>query len=240
MSHYYNSEASYCTYGCYERRKVIRNVLKFDEVIKKEFNRRSSKIVWFVSNCASKFRNKFVPELSKYTPVKIYGKCGPTLMHQNPKVDLTNVIDETKCGRDEPCQYEIYNGNKFFMSIENTNCSNYITEKFWRSLEFNLIPVVVFPPKSQYDLIAPKGSFIHAEDFGYDPERLGDYLKSVASNIALYSKYFEWKRYFNPIFDALRCEQNRICELCHRLNTEKKHYYYDQVSSYFNDKCSRE
>ena len=32
--------------------------------------------------------------------------------------------------------------NTFFLAIENSNCSDYITDIFWRSLNFDLIPIV--------------------------------------------------------------------------------------------------
>ena len=34
-------------------------------------------------------------------------------------------------------------GYKFYLSFENSLCSDYVTEKFWKILKFNIVPVVL-------------------------------------------------------------------------------------------------
>jgi len=233
ISYLYESEASYASYGTYQKSKEEWTMTR----IEKEFMERSDNSIWFVSNCNSKYRNRFVPKLSQFTNVNIYGKCESTLREQNPDLNLENVFRNESCGRETECESNLLKGNKFFLAFENTNCTNYITEKFWRSLSYDIIPVVAVPPKAFYDRMAPDSSFIHAEEFDFDPEKLGNYLKNVASNINLFAKYFKWKQVYASEFDGYHVESLRMCELCYRLNTEKYHVYYESVSNFFNEKC---
>lgn len=70
---------------------------------------------WFVSNCNSKSsRNEFVRELQKYIDVDVYGKCGT--------MQCSTTIDGQ-------CRDMAAKNYKFFMSLENSLCPDYITEK---------------------------------------------------------------------------------------------------------------
>lgn len=100
-------------------------------------------VAWLVSNChTSSQRELYVNELQKYVPVDIFGKCGKPL----------------KCtvGRDE-CFKEIEEQYQFYLSFENSLCRDYATEKLYRALASNLVPVVmgganysrIVPPRSE-------------------------------------------------------------------------------------------
>jgi len=233
ISYLFESEASYGAYGTFQRSKENWTISR----VKREFKERKSTSIWFVSNCNSKYRNRLVPELSKFTDVQIYGQCESVLREQNPDINLDGVLKSEECKRESDCEKNLLHGNKFFLAFENSNCSNYITEKFWRSLSFDIIPVVVMPPKIFYDRMAPANSFIHAEDFDFDIEQLGNYLKRVSEDFGLYAKYFEWKQFYASQFYGNQLESLRMCELCFRMNTEKHHVYYESVSEFFNEKC---
>ncbi len=103
-----------------------------------------------------------------------------------------------------------------------------------------MIPVVLQPNKEFYNKMAPKNSFIHASDFNYDTKKLGEYLKKVSNSFEFYYSYVKWKQHYSALFRAKELEQFRICELCYRLNTQKKKSYYSSVSNFFNDQCTRE
>ena len=60
----------------------------------------------------------------------------------NPNVPA-NTFKNEKLIRDSDQEIVELKGNKFFLAFENQNCSDYITEKFWRSLSFGIIPVVI-------------------------------------------------------------------------------------------------
>lgn len=76
-------------------------------------------VAWFVSNCvASNRRYSYVQELRQYIPVDIYGDCGDFQCPRSRQVDCDRLIRR---------QY------KFYLAFENSNCEQYITEKFFRN-----------------------------------------------------------------------------------------------------------
>lgn len=85
--------------------------------------------VAIISNCrASNNRLKYINELSKYVPVDLYGKCGNKTCPGNNRRD---------------CKQSLAADYKFYLSFENSICRDYITEKFFLTLTFNIIPVVM-------------------------------------------------------------------------------------------------
>lgn len=78
---------------------------------------KTKQVAWFVSNCnTNNKRLQYAKELAKYIPVDIYGKCG-TL----------------KCprSRSDECFQMLNDDYKFYLAFENSNCVDYITEKFF-------------------------------------------------------------------------------------------------------------
>ena len=73
-------------------------------------------VAWFVSNCNAKNgRGNYVEELAKYINVDIYGSCG-----------------KMSCPRsDQNCFKMLSKNYKFYLSFENSNCKDYITEKLY-------------------------------------------------------------------------------------------------------------
>ena len=72
------------------------------------------------------------------------------------------------------------------------HCGEYITEKFWyNSLYTGTVPVIWGTSKASYDAVAPPGSYIHAEDFDYDPYKLAKYLKELENDDEAYKQYFK-------------------------------------------------
>ena len=53
--------------------------------------------------------------------------------------------------------------SQFYLSLENSLCRDYITEKFWKILPYNVIPIVL----NAVDMatIAPPHSYIDIKDF---------------------------------------------------------------------------
>lgn len=78
---------------------------------------KTKKVAWFVSNCNAKNKRlEYAKELSQHIEVDIYGSCG------NKKCPRTLT---RKCFRMLDKEY------KFYLAFENSNCKDYITEKFF-------------------------------------------------------------------------------------------------------------
>ena len=119
---------------------------------------------------------------------------------------------------------------KFYLSFENAFCDDYVTEKFWRILGLQVIPVVL--GGANYSEIAPKKSFINVNDF-QSPAELAKYLLYLDANVTAYAEYFEWKKYF----DRFEASPKVFCNLCEALNDEQlkekvysdfKHWWLDE------------
>ena len=115
---------------------------------------RTRQVAWLASNCNSTWlhwnRMEFVKELSKLVDDGIYGKCG----HQ-----------ET-CPKDrdsQSCRHALGNF-KFYLSLQNCACRDYITDKLWNNAYLqDLVPIVFGPPRSDYEAVTPPNSFIHVQ-----------------------------------------------------------------------------
>ena len=96
---------------------------------------------------------------------------------------------------------------KFYLAFENSICIDYVTEKLWKVLPYDVIPVVL--GGANYTKYLPKKSYIDVNDF-QSPEELGKYLLKLDKNDDLYNEYFKWK--------SGNCWQNcRKYKLCNNL-----------------------
>jgi alpha-1,3-fucosyltransferase len=50
---------------------------------------------------------------------------------------------------------------KFYLSFENSLCRDYVTEKFWKVLMYDVVPIVY--GAANYSLLAPAKSFINVQ-----------------------------------------------------------------------------
>ena len=73
-------------------------------------------ITWFVSNClAPSGRDEYVAKMQKDSRVDVYGQCS-----ENPALTYGSTEEKNTLS-----QY------KFYLAFENSNCKDYITEKFF-------------------------------------------------------------------------------------------------------------
>ena len=194
------------------------------EAIHDRIGQKSKKKViaaWLVSNCHTHSqREQFVEDLQKHLEVDVYGSCGPHNCPQNDK-----------------CFEHIADNYMFYLSFENSVCSDYITEKFFTPLTHNILPVVL--GGANYSQIAPPHSHINARDFP-SAKALADHLKYLLSNTTAYEEYFEWKKYFK-VYGTLDFYMGRaMCQLCEVLNDEsqsQKTKVYSDINHWWRDEA---
>ena len=143
---------------------------------------------------------------------------------------------QTKCTRRSSCGKDFLETSKFYLAFESQTCTDYITEKFWRTLKLGAIPIVSGPNREDYQRVAPPHSFIHVDDFQTD-EQLAQLLQSIGNNRNLFGKYHYWRRFYDVYFEAKNVEPFRFCELCYRLNTNKRRIWYERLNEWFLDQC---
>ncbi|XP_041467461.1 uncharacterized protein LOC121417790 [Lytechinus variegatus] len=166
---------------------------------------RTKLVAWMASNCRGTTwpRMDFVQRLSRHIPVDMYGKCG----------NLSCPPGTQEC-KERLKQY------KFYLALENSECTDYITEKFWiQALVRGLVPIVYGPPRSDYEKVAPPNSFIHIQDFATTKE-LAAYLQRVDEDDALYNAYFQWKKVGS--LKPYGTEPSIFCQLGDRLTADER------------------
>ena len=139
---------------------------------------KSKLAVWFVSHCKTDSRREFYVHLLKqHANIDIFGKCG------KPFCPFDQLND---------CYERIEIDYKFYLSLENSLCRDYITEKFFNLLDRNIVPVVY--GAGDYEKVAPPHSYIDA--LKYTPQQLAEYLNMLDKNDTAYNEYFWWKPYY--------------------------------------------
>lgn len=202
---------------------------------------KSGLIAWMSSNNQTTWhRQKFVTALNSHIKIDIFGKAG------------------VPCGRNSTECEEKIRGYKFYLALENSCCAEYISEKFWRTLSWDCVPIVIGPSKRDYNRVAPPDSFIYVDDF----ESMDDfvrYLQAVDKNDTEYNSFFKWKQkgaVVNSFPDAGKDKSDanneppdqlyysckKVCEMAQRYRIEKKpnsrkHRYFNPRAGYWDGSC---
>ncbi|XP_029916245.1 alpha-(1,3)-fucosyltransferase 7 [Myripristis murdjan] len=172
---------------------------------------RSCLVSWVVTKYHSdQARAAIYQSLKNYLPIEVYG--GWTKRYLSKKELLPTI------GR---CL--------FYLAFENSEATDYISEKLWRNaFQAGAVPVVFGPNRATYEALAPPGSFIHVKDF-HSHADLAAYLKSLASDRQAYEAYFQWHRTHR--IKTYTDWRERLCQICvnyARLPTNK--VYFDLES----------
>lgn len=151
-------------------------------------------VCWVVSNYKNHHRRtKVYKELHKLVPVQVYGRSVKKPLNQGALLPTIS-----RC--------------YFYLAFENTESPHYITEKLWRnSFMAGTVPVVLGPPRSHYEAVAPPRSFIHVDDFD-STASLARFLTELAKDVRLYKSYFSWhENYTVKLYADWR---ERLCNIC--------------------------
>lgn len=201
-----------------------------------KLRQKSKMIAWMSSrHCRGLSWNRtlFVQRLSDLVPVDMYGKCGSLSCSVNPNDECLDTLR----------QY------KFYLALENSCCSEYITEKFWNPLvSYEAVPIVIGAAREEYQKLAPPMSFIHADDFG-SLDELARFIEIVAKDEILYQSYFKWRSFGQvTIYSAAErkpCFREGACRLHHFYNefleakTKESRQSFDPYGSSWFGNCFR-
>ncbi len=115
-------------------------------------------VSWFASHCPTHSQQEdYVKELANFVQVDIYGKCGT--MECLPRIS-------------QRCE-SLLDDYKFYLAAENSLCPDYVSEKFYRALTNDLVPIVY--GVADYTDYAPPHSFINMADFA-SPKDLAAFI----------------------------------------------------------------
>jgi hypothetical protein len=250
MSYSFESEMYEGAYGLIAKRPnlLVKDLIDGKtKALGNEFKKRKNAILWFVSNCKSLKRIEIALNISKYYPVHIYGHCDPfsksdyqanRILYKYLTI-FNRPVDE--CPYRSECENEKLASYKYYFAFENRNCTDYITEKFWRSLNKNIIPIVLHPSSDSYKrAFVPMKSLIHLENFEFKSELLANYLHKIDDDFSLYFSHLKWTYvYLQAYYKAQDLDPHRMCSLCKQLNQlrSKSSISYTKIADFFNEKC---
>ncbi|NXC47987.1 FUT7 fucosyltransferase, partial [Penelope pileata] len=153
---------------------------------------KTNLVSWVISNYhRTQKRAEVYRNLSRYLHVNVYGKAA----------------NKPLC---KDCLLPTTSQSKFYLAFENSIHRDYITEKLWRNaLLAGTVPVVLGPPRANYEQFIPADSFIHVDDFSSLAE-LAVFLQTM--NASRYRQFFAWQERYSVKLCADWRE--RICTVC--------------------------
>ncbi|XP_063802164.1 3-galactosyl-N-acetylglucosaminide 4-alpha-L-fucosyltransferase FUT3-like [Pseudophryne corroboree] len=160
--------------------------------------KKSKLVAWVISNWNPQSKRvQFYKTLKKHINIDVYGR-----QHLPLDVESRNTVIS---------QY------KFYLAFENSLHKDYISEKLWRNaLLSGTVPIVLGPPRENYERFIPSDSFIHVDDFPSAKE-LADCLLELNENSQKYEQYFSWRTKLSPVgnihYTAHYC---RACVALHK------------------------
>ena len=183
-----------------------RNIKRTDLSIAKSKQRL---VAWFASKCyTASEREWYVNVLSRHIKVDVFGECG------------TRICKKNHSHGDRACNKMLNETYMFYLSFENSLCQDYVTEKFYKVLELDVVPIVRGGTGQDYGNV-PKNWYIDTNDFK-SPKALAQYLLYLKQNPREYLKYFRGKELYDfTTYYGLK-ELPQWCELCKKLNDERE------------------
>lgn len=145
--------------------------------------------------------------LNRITKVDVHGECG-------------GIFGRITCPRwSERCKISL-KSYKFYISLENSICNDYVTEKYWDvPFDHDAVPIVL--GLKFFKELAIPGSYIDATAFP-DLNSLVKYLKYLDGNDTAYNEYFKWRQlYHTANLEPWPC---RLCRMLHDDSLPAKSY----------------
>ena len=181
--------------------------------LKFPFANRTRNVAWVVSQCDTPGkRERYVEQLKRYIDVDVYGACG-NMPGCSPRIKDSECLEN-----------KIPSTYKFYLAFENSLCEDYVTEKLFRSLTTEILPIVY--GGTNYSRDAPPHSVINVEDYS-SPQELARYLKRLAANETEYSAYFDWNKNYGIRTRGIL--QRGFCILCEIINIPSFHKIYHDM-----------
>lgn len=175
---------------------------------------RSCFASWVVSKYKpQQTRAAFYQRLKKHIPIEVYGRW-----NKKPLPDKKLLPTISNC--------------LFYLSFENSEKKDYISEKLWRNaFQAGAVPVVLGPNKATYEAMTPPHSFIHVADFN-SPADLATYLKVLFADRQAYEKYLEWHNTYR--IKTYSDWRERLCQICVRYPSLPARKVYHDLDSWVN------
>ncbi|CAJ0916557.1 unnamed protein product, partial [Mesorhabditis belari] len=171
------------------------------------FVNKTKSIFGLVSNCpylGDDRRWEIIEKIQKEYPVDMFGSCGR-------KRQFKNFCAKGRPDCDEVVKKEIEK-RLFHFVFENSDCFGYVTEKTYRRIGYDSIPIGL--RRAVYEEVdLPTSAFIFVDDFS-KPKDFVAHLRYLESNETAYKEYFRWRDEYIAVEKA-----ENWCELCERISS---------------------
>ncbi|CAJ1065365.1 alpha-(1%2C3)-fucosyltransferase 4-like [Xyrichtys novacula] len=134
-------------------------------------------LAWVISNWSeSHARVAFYHQLRQYVKVDVFGRAGHPIPEDNGSGSVVRMLG----------QYQ------FYLALENSQHTDYITEKLWNAVRAGSIPVVLGPSRQNYERFMPPEAFIHVDDFP-TVRALARYLLRLRRDPVRLRRHLDWR-----------------------------------------------
>jgi len=186
-------------------------------------------VAWMSSSCQPhNHRQLFVAALMKHYPVHSMGTCENN--YGSAGRDIQN--------RDDVNTRTIAN-YRFYLSLENTNCRDYVTEKFFNAIKAGVVPIVNGPRENYAALLPVPDAAIYLSDYA-SLKDLVDHLHHLSTNDTAYKHMLRFRAgvegpgapavlpvsEFSPAFLAFAKAKKEahgpFCQLCLEMHRQRR------------------
>ncbi|KAE8281358.1 Alpha-(1,3)-fucosyltransferase 9 [Larimichthys crocea] len=169
-------------------------------------------VCWIVSNWgAHQRRVQVYNELKKHVKVECFGGgCNQRISND----EYTKIMK----------------GCKFYLSFENSVYKDYVTEKLYSPLIQGAVPVVLGPPRENYERLVPGDSFIHVDDFPTAKE-LAERLLYLDKHDDEYMKYHNWRKWYEVKMGSFGKEH--ACKSCRYIQNHREYQRFNDLTKWF-------
>ena len=225
---------------------LFHSVPKLIEPLESLLQKKKNHILFLSSNChSSSGRETFVKSIMKFVDVDSVGDC---LHTKDFPTDIRALEIDPSNGRSYRSSWnnKYFNSNlklleryKFRLTLPNSICDDYVTEKLMDCFKTATIPIYLGAPNGHnWDMGLIAGvhpAMIHVSDFdGF--ESLTMHLEAITKNQTLYMSYFEylhhkgkWKRNYPKHIEAIkqkrknaRSDDEFVCKLTKEAQNQQQ------------------
>ena len=176
----------------------------------------------YVSHCdALSGRQQYVQELIKHNiTIDIFGKC-------------SGLRDGCKGANDRSCIQRVRSQYRFYLAFENSICSEYITEKYWNTLNSDAynIPIALGASLQEYEKYSPPNSYLHTRNFS-SPGELANYMRELSEDRVKFNSYHAWREQYQMFTPEA---EHHSCWYC-RVANERPAKNHGRHSEYWSRK----
>ena len=194
-------------------------VNQYQDQLEQLMKTKTKTSTWLNSHCSTVGRREqYGRLLQQHMQLDIYGGCGKTTKDCNPNNRFAEAFGFSHDGFGK-CVKSLEKDYKFYMSLENTLCWDYVTEKgLQKYMAYFLVPVV--RAYANLSIFHPPGSVVDASKFP-NTEGLAKYINSIEGD--QYKSFYSWRKHY-VLENVYSMWIENVCRMCERSYEPQKYF----------------